>query len=164
MIVLENVLEDVFNYLPAIDTYKPVFSYGDRKELNAFLKQSHKSNTSIYPLVWLLLPYRETHMKNKLEANEISLILAVQTNSSMQNKQRFKETYEKVLFPLYDNVIYCLTRANILNVAHEFNVVKHPNYSDETFGDSHAGALIWDALKVSFGITILDTCLKPIKF
>lgn len=169
-IVLEDKLEAMFDYLPAMPnsakdaTYPVTFSYGTPKDLNAFLKHKHKAG-SPYPLIWLLYPYVETHTKTHIESTSISLILAVQTNSSMQNKQRIDETYKKVLMPLYDNVVHCLTTANISNVEHKFKVVKHPNYSDDlALGGSHAGAFIWDALKVTFGIKIQDTCLKEIKF
>jgi len=100
-----------------------------------------------------------------LSVDKATLILAVPTNESMQNKERLNETYKKVLFPLYDNMRHCLENANIVNIAKEFKVVKYPNYSDEqSSGEESAGTFIWDALKVNFQITIQDTCLKPIIF
>lgn len=164
IMVLEDKLEAIFSYLPAIDTFIPKFAYGDPKELAAFLKHKHKGQQP-YPLIWLLYPYAETHEGTHLEATNVSLILAVQTNASMQNKQRLAETYKKILFPLYDNIVYAFNAANIVNVAHKYRVVKHPNYSDDrSLGGSHAGPFIWDAMKVTFDIKIQDTCLRPIIF
>jgi len=170
IIVFEDKLEEIFSYLPRMKytdanllDYKVVFGSGDKKALNVFLKTKHKGE-SPYPLVWLLYPYEETHNKTNLSIDKVTLILAVPTNKSMQNKQRLDETYKKVLFPLYDNMVFALGQANIVNIAHEFKVVKYPNYSDEPLDDESAGIFIWDALKVNFQITIQDTCLKPIIF
>jgi len=171
IIVFEDELEEIFSYLPRMKyqatsdlDYKVVFGAGDKKALNVFLKTKNKGD-SPYPLIWLLYPYEETHNRTNLSVDKVTLILAVPTNESMQNKERLNETYKKVLFPLYDNMRHCLENANIVNIAKEFKVIKYPNYSDEqSSGDESAGTFIWDALKVNFQITIRDTCLKPIMF
>jgi len=171
IIVLEDKLEEIFSYLPRMKyiatsqlDHKVVFGSGDKKALNVFLKIKGKGD-SPYPLIWLLYPYEETHNRTNLSVDKVTLVLAVPTNQSMQNKQRLNETYKKVLFPLFDNLVYCLEHANIVNIAREFKVVKYPNYSDEqSSSEESAGTFVWDALKVNFQITIRDTCLKPIIF
>lgn len=170
IIVFEDVLEAIFSYLPRmkyntgdLDDYPVVFGAGDKKALNVFLKTKLKGDRP-YPLIWLLYPYEETHNRTNLSIDKTTLILAVPTNKSMQTKQRIDETYKKVLFPLYDNMVFALGQANIVNIAHEFKVVKYPNYSDEPSDEESAGIFIWDALRVNFQITIQGTCLKPIIF
>lgn len=170
-IILENRLEEAFSYLPTMK-YKPTdsvsysvtFGYGDHKALNAFLKQRNKGSVSVYPLIWLLYPYREVHTRTNMKAEGISLVLAVNTDASMQNKQRIEETFKNVLFPLLDNVTHCLTSANVFNVSEEIKMVKHPNYSDSEQGEQHAGTFIWDAIKIELDLTVIDGCMRPILF
>jgi hypothetical protein len=174
MILLEDALEAIFRYLPPMKyepsytkSFKPTFSYGDKKDLNIFLKLKSKEQQHPYPLIWLEYPFLEIHKENKMEAKEVSLILAVQTNSSMQNNQRLKETYRKVLNPLFDNIRHCLKFANIVNISGEYKLRKFPNYSDDnSSGESNKTIAIWDAIKITFDIEIVDNvkCLREIKF
>lgn len=167
-IILENVLEDIFSYLPKMayskteQAFPVVFGCGDEIELNVWLKDRESSNT--YPLIWLLYPYVEGHSKTKIELDKIDFILAVDTNSSMQNKERIVETYTKVLMPLYWNMRYALKVANVINTASEYSVVKHPNYSKSASKEESGTIAIWDALKVTTNFSVIDTCLRPIKF
>lgn len=174
MIVIEDVFESIFSYIPPMkyseaDTaeFAVTFGAGDRKELNLFLSTKSAENTDPYPLIWLEYPYLEHHYDNKVEAKNVSLILAVNTNSSMRNKQRLNETFKNVLNPLFDNIRHCFKSANIVNVSGEYKLVKFPQYSDESSSSgSHATTDIWDAIKITFNIQILDRveCLRDIKF
>lgn len=174
MISLEVALETVFGYLPEMkydpsseDSFKPTFGYGDEKDLNIFLKLKSKESKHPYPLIWLEYPFLEIHKENKMKAEKVSLILAVQTNKSMQNNQRLRETYQKVLNPLFDNIRHCLKFANIISVSGEYKVRKFPNYSDDSSsGESNKTIAIWDAMKITFDIEIVDNvkCLRNIKF
>jgi len=167
-IELEGVLEAMFSYLPEMsmeeggDTFPVIFGYGDELELNNFLANREVSTT--YPLIWLLYPLKEKHTDTKLEVDNASFILAVSTNSSMENKQRMAETFGKMLMPLLYNVRYAFKNANVININNEYDVVKHPNYSKTEERDESAVIAIWDALKVTFSFTIRDTCLREIKF
>jgi hypothetical protein len=167
-IVLEDVLEKLFSYLPSMamesggQTFPVTFGYGDEVELNVFLTQREISDT--YPLVWLLYPYKEKHTKINLEVENASFILAVETNMSMQNKERLKTTIGNILMPLFFNIRHALGSANIINTNNEYDLVKHPNYSSSDSREESSGVFIWDALKVTTSFTVMDTCLKEIKF
>ena len=170
MIIVEDRFAEVFNFIPdvqypgAAESYTPIFKYGDDKELNTFLKYSESRNEKPYPLIWLLYPYVEKHQKNKVELPSVSFILAVDTTSAMMNPERIEETYKKILIPLYDNFIAVLSKNNIINIEHNFNVIKYPNYSDDnSTGDKNKTISRWDALKVNFRCTINKVCLKDIK-
>ena len=168
-IVPERKLEEMFATLPTMqysvgESFYPVsFGYGDKDELNAFLKSKHKGEAP-YPLIWLLYPYTESHDRNRVTLNRVDFILAVNTNASMQNPQRLKETYANILYPLLDNIRYLLKRSNIINWNEELEVIKYPNYSDDAEPDKHFANLIWDAIKINLTFDIIDTCYRPVKF
>lgn len=169
MIVIEDKLTQIFSYIPKMrhisgdGLFDVTFSYGDKKALNAFLKNV-KNGASPYPLIWLLYPYKEKHLTNKVNVEKMELILAVQTNSSMTSEQRIKETYSKVLNPLFDYVINAFRLSSNVNNSEEVEVIKFPNYSDDqSTGDTSAGSFKWDAIKLTLDITITNKCFKPIK-
>jgi len=167
-IILEDVLEEIFSFLPDMadlsgaTTYPVVFGYGDELELNIFLKTREKSNT--YPLIWLLYPYAESHTDNDVDVTGANFILAVETNSSMQNKERIKETFTKILMPLFFNMRLAFKRANVISTDHVYSIVKHPNFSESDTKEKSATIFIWDAIKVTTNFNVRDTCLKAINF
>ena len=169
MIIVEDRLAEMFAYLPTMSNEDGVefgvtFKYGDQKELLAFIK-SKKNKIRPYPLIWLVYPYTEFHKRNRVVIDSISLVLAVETNSSMLNEQRMRETYDKVLIPLYNNLKKMFLQANIAYVSDEYSVTKFPNYSDEqSTGEENQAVDIWDALKVTFPLEITGNCLQPIRF
>lgn len=165
-IIVEDRFREVINYIPDViypgqsTGFKPTFGYGADFELNKFLKMFNKP----YPLIWLLYPYLEKHTKTKVTLPSVNFILAVDTKAAMMNQERIEETYKKILIPMYDNFRKVLTRNNIMNVKHEFNVTKFPNYSNDNLdGKENKTTARWDALKVNFNCSINNTCLKQIK-
>ncbi len=168
-IVLEEVLDEIFSYLPDMsfevggDTFPIRFDYGDEVSLNHFLANREVSTT--YPLIWLLYPYSEKHTRTKLELGALNFIFAVNTNSSMENRERMEQTFGKVLMPLLFNFRQVLQKAGVININNNFDVVKHPMYSKTDAKEENAVIAIWDALKVTTeGFKVTDTCLKEIKF
>lgn len=167
MIIVENRFSEIFEYLPMIanakgDLFKHTFMYGDQKQLLDFLKQNN-TGLSNYPLIWLVYPYTEKHTRSNVSFSNLSLVLAVETNTAMLNEQRMKETYAKVLIPLFNNIKKCFNKANVANINDEYEIVKFPNYSDN--GDEeNAATYVWDALKVTFNGTLNSNCLQPIIF
>jgi len=165
MVKVEERLDEMFTYLPAMaginseGSFNPTFGYGDGIELNAFLKGKQNSE-SPYPLIWLLYPYSEQHSEHFVDVKGMVLVLAVQSNASMQNRERLKTTFNQLLIPLYDNISLLFKRASITNLNWDYEVQKHPNYSD---GGDSAGTFLWDALRMKFDIRITDDCLKAIK-
>lgn len=167
MIVVEDRLTEMFAYLPEMEnskgvSFKPTFMYGDQKHLLDFLRQN--SGKSVYPIIWLLYPFKEDHTRSAVEFTGLSLVLAVETNSSMLNAQRMKETYAKVLIPLFDNIKKCFNNANISNSSDEYEIIKYPNYAETTAGTENEATYIWDALKVTFDGKLNSNCLRPIYF
>jgi hypothetical protein len=142
--------------------FKPVFKYGDNKELLAFLKTKNKGEKP-YPLIWLVYPYVEDHGRTNVSIEPISLVLAVRTNKSMLNEQRMEETYKKVLIPLYNNLREMFMQSNIAYVTDEYIVTKFPNYSnEESEGTQNQTVDLWDALKMTFNCTINANCLNEL--
>jgi len=167
-IIVENRMEEMLAYLPdmsvapSLDLYPVRFEYGDQFAIMDFLKTQLGSETP-YPLVWLMTPYIESHLKTKVQVKSMTLILAVETNADMLPKQRMKETFEKVLIPLLTNLKLLFMRANIINVSREYDIVKYYNYSgDEMTGLQSETGDIWDAIKFTFDCDINDVCLRPI--
>lgn len=166
-IELEKELEAMFAFLPDMagtsgsQKFPVVFGYGDEVALNGFL--ANRETETTYPLIWKL-PVKEVTERHLLKVENMTLILAVETNSSDENPQRMRETFEKVLMPLLDNVKHVFKTANIISMEDSFSIEKHPNYSKTDAREENAVISIWDALKVTFSFTMFDTCLRDIKF
>jgi hypothetical protein len=161
-IVIEDRLREIFDYLPAINTYNPVFKVGDEKELLAFFKQS-EGNTN-YPLIWLVQPYEEQHVNRKrVNIDNLSLILAVETNHEMLNSERMDSTFKPILYKLLDNILDVFTVSNTLSYDSNFRIMKFSNYDHEESGESGVVVDIWDAIKLTVNIEINDNCLREIK-
>lgn len=170
-IIVEDVLEKVFSFLPEMsfddpsETYKVVFGYGDDIELNTFL--ANREASTVYPLVWMLYPQTEKHLKTKVSLNNVSFILAVQTNNEMENPERIKLTYSKILMPLFHNIRLLFRQSNVISVYDKeeaYNAVKYPNYSETELRDKAGTISIWDALKITVDLDVIQGCIKPIKF
>lgn len=161
-IVVEDKLRAIFDYLPQIKGFKPVFKAGDEKELLAFFKQSQQVTS--YPLIWLVMPYSEDHVnRRRVELMDISFILAVQTNSEMLNAERLDRTFKPILYPLLDNVLDVLTIASTTEYDGKFKVTKYANYSDEQTEQAGVEPDLWDAIKLNLDLKINNNCLRKIK-
>jgi len=168
-IVVEDRLKEIFDYLPDMvgadtNSYTPVFKAGDEHELLAFFNQS-QGNTN-YPLIWLELPFKEDHKnhnRQKLEVLNLSLILAVETNSSMVYSERLETTFKTILYPLLDNILDVMRVSNTLSYDGNFSITKFANYSDAQIGIDGEFADIWDAIKLEVDVIINDDCLREIK-
>lgn len=166
-IIVEDRLQELFNYLPEMDDidltgnkYKPVFKYGDQKELLAFLKLNQK--VSIYPLIWLVYPHNEVHHNNRVVLENISLVLAVEGNINSLNEERMQITFNKILIPLFNNIKTLFQLGSIINVGETYNVTKYPKYSYLEDSEQNNVTAIWDAMKITFNCDISNRCLKPI--
>lgn len=167
-IIIEDVLDEVFSYLPEVSfdggNFPIVFDSGDEVALNGFLANREKSDT--YPLLWMLYPQIEDHLKTRVIVDNLSFILAVTTNNSMENRERIKTTFKEILMPVFYNIRLALQRASVVTVkggALSFKIIKHPNYSSTEARDSTGAVAIWDALKITVSLEIIEGCIKPIK-
>lgn len=171
MIIVEDKLKEIFEYLPAMKyevgsvlSFKPVFGYGSQIELNKFLKSKESDQSHPYPLIWLLYPYKELHKRKEVDLEGMVLILATNTNSQMLNSERIDTNFKKVLIPLYDNVHAVLKRAVNVNLIEETEIIKFPNYSGDNNREEEAFTTdLWDAMKTIWKLSINTACLKEIK-
>ena len=161
-IKVEDRLKEIFSYLPAIKGFSPIFKAGDQKELIAFFKQS--GGNSNYPLIWLDMPFEEKHINRKrVKVDNLTLILAVETNSEMLYSERLDTTFKDVLYPLLDSVLDAFTVGNTLSYDSDFSIVKYGNYSEQADGAEGGFVDIWDVIKLNLDVEINDTCLRQIK-
>ncbi len=169
-IILEDVLRTVFSYLPDMPynvgdaSYPVVFGSGDEIALNQFL--ANREETTVYPIIWMLYPGTEDHQRNRLVAENITFILAMENmNISMENEDRINTTFKKVLLPLQYNMRLAILRSNVLSFTDKeesLKTTKYPNYS-KTDARTESGTIaIWDALKVVVGLNVTGECIKSI--
>ena len=52
MIVVEEILDNVFSQLPQMGGYKPIFDWGNYEHLNSLMKLYASNSKSIYPLIY----------------------------------------------------------------------------------------------------------------
>ncbi len=166
-ISVETVLEELFSYLPGVKglsgiaTYKPTFMYGDQYQLLDFLRQN--SGKTVYPLIWLVYPFEEVHERSCLDIENLTLVLAVETNTTMLNKERLAETFGKILMPLLDNIKHTFITSNVISTDEVFKITKFPNYAEDNEA-VNGSTYVWDALKIRTKVEIKDNCVKPIFF
>ena len=168
MIIIEDRFEEALSYLPEMyglnssstETFKPTFMYGDEQELIMYLKLFSESS-EIYPIIWLIQPYKEKHKGKRVYLDNISFVLATSTNRNMLNKDRMESTFKKILIPLYDNMMEIFKYCNTIDLAETNNVIKYPGYKNID-GDKNRTVAIWDAIKLDLSCSINDNCLKPI--
>ena len=151
MIIPEHILRDIVKQIPAVvinsgRTQKPQFGWGDKLELNRYLKL--KKNDS-YPLIWLL-PSVEHHSedgdrcKKRLEI----IVATLEEDENLFNPERYNQSFEIVLNPVTEQVIKGLTDSRVTKIIEaKWDVFKHPNYSDDD-GKSNGTIALWDALKL----------------
>lgn len=165
MIILENRLTEVFDQLPEIDGFKPVFDFGNQFHLDALLKRYSENNTCIYPLVYLdITEYDEQHERFDSEmTTNIKLIVACQnTDTTLLNKNRWAMSYDKILFPMADNIKKSFRGSGIFNWDGNTYIHKHPNYGN---GDENKTIDIWDAITIRLNnVIITNNCVSQINF
>lgn len=170
-IIVEDVLEEVFSYLPDMafsstgEKFPVRFGYGDEKELNVFL--ANREISDVYPLIWLLYTQKEQHLKTSVKLPEANFILAVTTNQTMEYRERIKLTYGKVLMPLLTNIRLLFNQSNVISIDQkdkQMTVLKYPKFSENELKNKNGTIAIWDALKITVNLDIIQGCIKPIKF
>ena len=161
MIVVEDRLSEIFEFLPPINGFNPVFRYGDDKELNTFLSSYDGKSSTPYPLIWLVYPYTEKQSRRHVEITNMKFILAVRNNEVMLYDERIIKTFKGLLIPLYNNIIESFKKANTMLTDDEYNVVKYPNYGS---GEEAKANDIWDAITITTDVEFNDFRLLNIKY
>jgi len=162
MIVVEEKLTELFEQLPLIDGFMPVYKWGNEFHLQQQLAIYSKANTSPYPLIYQTSNLsRQKTFDNNCEA-KLSLILACQnTEVSLTNEERWAMSYRKVLYPLLRNIEICLSSSGNIIWDGEYIMEEFPNYGN---GKDEFTLDVWDALLIKLTITINDGCIQKIKF
>lgn len=163
--LIEDKLSEIFSFLDSFisnnNEFKPRFETGTEETLNSFLEEN--KNKQIYPLIWLLYPYKEQRNSTNVKANNIRLIIAIDNNIQQTTKQRLEGSYKKALYPVFFNIKNLFSKAvNIEVIGDVYELTKYPNYGNF---DMSATTTVWDALAVDLGISLNKFChgLKKIE-
>lgn len=166
MIIVERILESVFDKLPLSkdyegNDYKVRYEWGDELELQRFLNDTTKSETNSYPLIWLVTPIKVTG--NFRKESKIKIVLAINTESKYYNRDRLKITIEPTLEPLCKNVIDVINLEKGLRIVNRDNenYSIHYNYGVTVKGGKgkeHPVADIWDAITFNCELQITKMC------
>ena len=162
MIVVEDKLTTLFDNLPDLtvggESFKPIFEFGDLKDLNKFLKQEVKK----YPLIWLESGFNESFNEEGVSISPNIVIATYGLNLSYSNREKLDINFKTVLMPLLENVIKTFERSNIIIFnGSDCKITKYYNYGDES---RHETTDIWDAIKLEVEITIKDDCIKQVNY
>ena len=171
-IIVEEVIKDILSYLPKFKNSKGTefnhtFSYGTNKHLIEYLKRVK----DVYPLIWLEAPFTEDHEKRKVNINDISLIIAIESYNAEINEQSMDFSFKNILIPIFDNIKYLFNKTPKINIIdNNYNIVKFFNYGDVKSKNSTSvirkyerestATAVWDALKITFSCEINDKCVK----
>ena len=165
-LIIEHILESYFSMLPPHekevggDTVEfPIeFKPGDEKELIRFLT---KMNDNPYPLIWLMTPFEEDHLRTKVVCENLEFVLAVDGNSEETYEQRLVSSYQNILMPLLDNIKKLFSISGVIDFSNEdIRLAKFPNFGEDELNET---SQIWDALKVTFkSLSFNNKCIKQI--
>lgn len=162
MIVVEQRLSDVFEQLPEIDGFKPVYKWGNEFHLKSQLKLFAESNISPYPLIYQLSNSSEQSVIERTCETNLVLILACRnTDTTLLNENRWAMSYKELLYPLLVYIETCFHKAGVFHWDGKYKISEFPNYGNGTENNTID---IWDALKLETSITINTNCIKQIRF
>jgi len=162
MIISEHRLRDIVATMPTIRlnddvSNKPFFHWGDKVELNNYLK----TKESPYPLIWLL-PTVDNYIDRGQSLNKTcEIIIATQeSREDLFNDQRYINSFDVILNPTTDYLIQGLKKSTISSVFGDWEIFKFPNYSE---ADKNFTIELWDAVKLTIEVEFNDNkCLGTI--
>lgn len=162
MIVIEERLNEIFEQLPEIDGFKPVYKWGDEFHLIKQLQLFSDGNKSIYPLIYQTSNSSEQDRYMKQATTNLVFVLACRnTEVDLTNEQRWRMSYKNILYPLVQNIETALVLSGITTWNGKYSIQEFPNYGD---GKLNETTDIWDALTFETTITIDANCVKLINF
>lgn len=173
MIVVEERFIDLFSRLPEITsngiTYpKPIYHFGDGKELNRFIAERQKNNQLTYPLIYQT-SYREVqrYKENLVDLNPVEMFIAYQTQTELFNTERWATSYRNILVPTFNNIFTALRKSGIIQETEwDITVEKFPNYGNPEIDGTQTKTIdVIDALRFTLNCTMNSNCInKLIKF
>tara|TARA_R110000782_G_scaffold83895_1_gene164037 strand:+ start:2117 stop:2641 length:525 start_codon:yes stop_codon:yes gene_type:complete len=174
MIIVEDILKEIFSQLPAIKDsnsvdFSPHFNWGSQNTLNLYLSQLKKSVK--YPLIWLTETVDDSDIyAHKLE-KPVKLILAKQSNHTTNTNPIIWETeFKNILNPLLKNVITSIEKSGVTSIKDgRYKSTRLANYSENEGADSKT-IDNWNV--IVFEATVIfrekadgtPNCIKTIKF
>ena len=149
--------------MPISNGFKPVYKWGNEKHLIKQLKEFDKEKISIYPLIYQTSNQSDQDNVRNTCITDLTFILACRNlQTELLNEQRWAMSYEKILYPLVQNMEICFNKAGIYNWDGKFTIQEFPNYGN---GEENKTTDIWDALLFNTRITIDGNyCINTIKF
>lgn len=162
MIVVEEKLTEIFEQLPEIDGFKPIYKWGNEFHLQQQLELYSKANTSPYPLIYQTSNKSvQQTFGNTCEAN-LKLVLACRnTEVSLTNEERWAMSYKNILYPLVRNIEKCFDRCGVINWSGNYDMQEFPNYGN---GKDNFTLDVWDAIVIDVKIQIISNCIRQIRF
>lgn len=156
MIVVEKFLNDLFVNLPLIDGFTTVYKWGNKQHLLKQLKLYSKEAKTIYPLIYQT---SNSSVQGKGECEtKLTLVLACQNlNVDLTNEQRWAMSYERVLYPLVENIENIFRSSGSVTWTNSYTITEFPNYGN---GEENFTIDKWDAilLETTIKITNVQTC------
>lgn len=163
MVVVEKKNSLVFDQLPLMDGFKPIYKWGNEKHLIKQLKEFDKEKKSIYPLIYQTSNQSDQDNIRNTCVTDLTFILACRNlETDLLNEQRWAMSYEKILYPLVQNIEKCFNKAGVYMWDGKYSIQEFPNYGN---GEENKTTDIWDALLFTTRITIDGNyCINTIKF
>lgn len=171
MIIIEEVLSEIFNQLPLVidsnnSSFKVNFDWGTENALNLWISQKNQSTK--YPLIWLLESETKTESlsSNKFE-REIKLIIAKESNHKTNTNPIIWETeFKTILIPLAKNIITALEKSGITNFVNGYTFEQKANYYEGNNSKENYTIDCWNIIILKAKIIFKNNrCInKNIKF
>lgn len=168
MIIPEDILREIVEQMPAIVinstlTKAPSYHWGDRHELTKYLTVQQDN---AYPLVWLLANDEQHTNNDTFVEKECVIILATrETNKALLNDERLKKSYNVVLNPLLEYMIFGLNSYSKTEILSDtWNVERKPDYNESYYkGDNENYTIdLWDAIKLTIDVRFRNNCKRNI--
>jgi len=162
MIVVEEILTQIFEQLPEIDGFKPIYKWGNEFHLQKQLELYSKAKTSPYPLIYQTSNLSKQQTFSKTCEATLKLILACQNKQvDLTNEQRWAMTYRNILYPLLENIEICFNECGVIVWDGDYKMQEFPNYGN---GKDNFTLDVWDAIAIDVKIIIDGDCVRQIRF
>jgi len=164
MINPHETLLATFSNLPNALGKKVHYRWGDEYELNKLIKLYQNGGESPYPMIYNVSNTYSLSKKGYIEYNPISLVIMTRNeNKDWHNGNRWKTSYQTVLFPVLNNIIEIFKKSNVFS-AFDVEQAKVSEFPDYGNGRESELTDIVDALRLDARVVITDNCYIPFPF
>ncbi len=162
MIVVEEILTEIFEQLPSIDGFKPIYKWGNEFHLQQQLELYSKAKTSPYPLIYQTSNLSKQQTFGSTCEATLKLVLACQNKQvDLTNEERWAMSYRNILYPLLGNIEKCFTGAGCVVWNGDYDMQEFPNYGN---GKDNFTLDVWDAIVIDVKIKLTNDCVGEIRF